>query len=130
MAIALLAEGFRVRDLTPATIRLYDKALQKVPVPVLEPMVQRAISTRTFFPKVAELLQDADVCRQAQLAALRFEVCPMNEGCSAEGFVAREIDGVSRMVRCACYQRHQEKVAALGVGTAPLALPAAREGDA
>lgn len=124
MAIAMLAEAFAVRDLTPARIRIYEQALQKVPVPVLNPMVQRAVQTRQFFPRVAELLEDAEACRKEMLGQLAFAVCPMNENCSPLGFTEREIDGVKRMVRCACWQRHQDQIQALGVGHEPLALPA------
>lgn len=127
LAIATLAEAFNVRDMTPARVRIYDKALEAVPVPVLEPMVQRAIASRQWFPKVAELLEDAEAYRVQLLAAQRFEVCPMNEGCSAQGWTARDVDGVTRMVRCGCWLRLQATIAALGVGQEPLALQAARE---
>lgn len=119
MAIAMLAEGFGVKDLTSARIRIYEQALQKVPAPLLEPMVHRALATRKFFPKVAELLDDAEHCR-LEMRALRFERCPVNEGCTAQGFVERVIDGVRRMVRCRCWETHQERVQSLGV--TPLAL--------
>lgn len=122
MAIAMLAEAFNVRDLTPARIRIYEQALQKVPVAVLEPMVRKAVSTRQFFPKVAELLEDAEACRVELLTSLKFEPCV---NCSASGWTETEIDGVKRMRRCHCWLQHQERVASLGVGHEPLALPAA-----
>jgi hypothetical protein len=120
MAIALLAEAFRLRELTAATIRIYDKALEKVPVPVLEPMTQRAIATRQFFPKVAELLQDAEACRHELLNSLKYDPCAQ---CNETGWETRLEDGVSRVHRCGCWTRHQQKVSALGVGSAVLALP-------
>lgn len=130
MAIAMLAEAFKVRDLTPARIRIYEQALQKVPVALLKPMTDRAIATRKprwgDLPQVAELLEDAEACR-LELRQQRFERCAVNEDCTPQGFVEREIDGVKRMVRCRCWLIHQEKVQALGVGHAPLALPAAEE---
>lgn len=122
MAIAMLAEAFSVKDLTAAKIRIYEQALQKVPVAVLEPMVQRAILTRTWFPKVAELLEDAEAVRVEMLKGLvAFAPCV---NCSASGWTEREIDGVKRMVRCACWTAHQARITALGVGSEPLALPA------
>jgi hypothetical protein len=75
---------------------------------------------------VADLLADAETCRRELLDGLKFEPC---ESCSASGWTEIEIDGVKRMKRCHCWQRHQEKVAALGVGHEPLALPPARESD-
>ena len=128
LAIATLAEAFKVTDLTQARVRIYNKALQKVPAAVLEPMVQRAIATRTprwgDLPSVAELLADAETCRLTMLAGLKFEVCAVNEGCSQQGWAARDIDGVIRAVKCPCRVRHEQTVAALGVGAQPLALPA------
>lgn len=125
MAIAMLAEAFSVKDLTAAKIRIYEQALQKVPTPVLGPMVQRAIATRQFFPRVAELLSDAEAVRVEQLRALGEYGCAACE--DQRGWIAvTHPDGV-RMERCGCFKRHQEKVAALGVGSAPLSLPAATE---
>jgi ABC-type phosphate transport system permease subunit len=34
MAIAMLAEAFGVKDLTPARIRIYDEALKEIPQPL------------------------------------------------------------------------------------------------
>ena len=79
MALAMLAEAFGVKmdNLTPARIRLYDKALQKVPVPILPLMTDRAIATRKprwgDLPAVAELLEDAEYCRIELMRAHPFE---------------------------------------------------------
>ena len=131
MAIAMLAEAFGVKDLTPVRVKVYEQALQKVPTALLEPMARRAIETRRprwgNLPTVAELREDAESCRREMLAQMAFAVCPMNEGCSAQGWTEREVDGVKRAVRCGCWVRHQEQVQALGVGHEPLALPAAEE---
>lgn len=125
MAIAMLAEAFAVRELTPARIKIYDHALTGVPVPVLNPMVERAIRTRTFFPKVAELLEDAEAVRLELIRALGeygCAECDMQKGWRT----VTHADG-AKVERCPCFHRHQQKLAALGVGREPLALPAARD---
>lgn len=125
LAIAMLAEAFNLRDLTPARIRIYDRALEAVPVPVLSAMVDRAVATRQWFPKVAELLEDAEYCRTEMLRALGDPGCASCE--DHRGWIAvTHPDGV-RMERCGCWKRLQEKRTALGVGNAPLALPVAEE---
>lgn len=131
MAIAMLSEAFAVKNLTPARVRIYEQALQKVPQALLEPMVRRAIDTRKprwgDLPTVAELREDAETCRTELLSGLRFELCAVNEGCSANGWTEREMNGVKRAVRCSCWQRLQREREALGVGSEPLALPAAED---
>src|SRR3990167_9297299 len=86
MALAMLAEAFSVRDLTPAKIKIYEQALQKVPARCLEPMVQKAITSRQFFPRVAELLEDAESVRVELLKALTFTKCAVNPCCSDQGW--------------------------------------------
>jgi hypothetical protein len=49
--------------------------------------------------------------------------------CSQDGWTEQQIDGVARMVRCQCWVVHQQKVALLGVGDKPLALPKGRDDD-
>ena len=123
MAIAMLAEAFAVRDLTPARIKIYNTALDKVPVSVLEPMVQRAITTRQWFPKVAELLADAEAVRLERLKALGEPGCAQCE--DSRGWIAvTHADGV-KQERCGCWRRLQAQRAALEVGAEPLALTAA-----
>ena len=130
MAIAMLAEAFGIKldQLTPARIRIYEQALQKVPVAVLEPMVQKAISTRQFFPRVSELLQDAEHARLELLKALGEPGCAMCEDSKGWNAVTHA-DGV-RMERCQCWKRLQDKRAQLAVGDAPLALPPATDPEA
>ena len=100
VAIAMLAEAFSVKDLTPAKIRIYEKALQEVPVQVLEPMVERAVKTRQFFPRVAELLEDAKAVRAELMKALGDYGCAMCE--DSKGWVAvTHADGV-RLERQPC----------------------------
>lgn len=119
MAIAMLTEAFRVRDVTPVMVKVYDQALQKVPVPLLEPMARRAIETRQFFPRPAELLLDAEAVRKELIAAHAYDGCAQCE--MSVGWLA---SGDKAVTRCPCFARHQAKLAGLGVGP-QLALPAA-----
>lgn len=123
MAIAMLAEayGIKLEDLTPARIRIYNQALAKVPTPLLEPMVQKAIASRTWFPKVAELLADAESCRQEMVRSLGDYGC---DQCYHSGWVIIGRPNGNLARRCQCWEQHQQKLANLGVGHVPLALPA------
>lgn len=133
MALAMLAEGFGVKldNMTPARVRILDQALAKIPPPLLEPMVQRAIATRKprwgDLPAVAELREDAEHCRLEMVKALGEYGCA--ECSDSRGWIAvTHPDGV-RMERCRCWKRHQQKLAQLGVGHEPLALPPAETRD-
>lgn len=133
MGIAMLVEAFRVteQDLTPVRIKIYERAMTKWPEAIIEPAIMRTIETRTskargWLPSIEELNQDAEAVRLEMRAAIRFEPCAM---CSQQGWTETEIDGVRRMVRCACWTRHQARLAALNVGAQPLALPAAESSD-
>lgn len=122
LAIATLAEHYKPRDLTPAQIRIYEKALQVVPVALLEPMVTRTIATRHGYgglPQVHELLEDAEYVR------LELQRANPHTPCAACEDHAGWIDtGDERYKRCSCWHAHKAKLARLGVGHTPLALPA------
>lgn len=128
MAIATLVEAFNVKDISPVRIKVYEKALSKVPLALLEPMVSRAVETRRVYgkdalPAVADLLADAEACRKALATANPYDGC-----CECEdhkGWRKEVIEGVEFMQRCPCFSRHQQKMAQLGAGGGPLALPPA-----
>jgi len=124
MAIAALVEAFGVRDFTPVRTRAYDDGLKDVPVPLLNAAVRKAIATRQFFPKVAELRHDAEACRRDLLAANRFQPCL---GCNETGWVDVLVDGVTRVTRCDCWKHYQRRLESLGVTREPLALAPGRE---
>jgi hypothetical protein len=126
MAIAMLVEAFNVKpaDMTPARVLAYENALRDVPIPLLNAAVRKAIETRTFFPKVAELRNDAETCRRQLMAANQYSPCAQ---CDESGWEPVEIDGVRRLRRCGCWRRYQARLASLGVTDQPLALPPARE---
>lgn len=126
MALAALVEAFGVREFTPVRTRTYDEGLKDVPVPLLNAAVRKAISTRTFFPKVAELRQDAEACRRELLAGNQHDAC---EDCNYTGWAEVTIDGIKRVERCFCWKKWQRELESLGVTTTPLDLPPARERD-
>jgi hypothetical protein len=125
MAIAMLAEGFGVKDLSEATIKIYSKALQKIPAPLLSPMVEHCLETRKGYrklPEIAELRADAEWARRDIMARNPWTPC-----CDCEdspGFVPVLVEGVPRVAKCPCRVRYAERLAQLGVGPS-LALPPA-----
>ena len=122
--LAPLAVTLRA-DLDGPTFRAYHRALEDVPTRLLAAAVERAAKSDRFMPKPGELRAYAEDARKVLLAAHPFECLCGN--CSVQGFVERELDGVRRMVRGSCWRAHQDKLSAIGVGAAPLALPAARD---
>lgn len=126
MAIAMLVEAFALKDLTPVRIKVYDEALAVIPIGLLEPAVKRAIATRVWFPKPAELIADAETCRREIIAANPYMGCVECE--DRQGW--REItdaQGYKRMERCPCKARYVAKLEGLGVTTERLLLPAAKD---
>lgn len=127
MALAMLAEGFGEKHLTPVRIEAYHSGLKDVSIPLLNAAVRKAIQTRQFFPKVSEIRHDAETCRRELIAAHPYEGCL--ECADKRGWCELTIDGVKRMARCPCTRRYITLLAGLGVSTEPLALPAGRESD-
>lgn len=124
MALAMLAEAFGEKGLTPVRIEAYHKGLKDVPLPLLNAAVRKGIETRSWFPKVAELRHDAEVCRRELMDRHTFEACQL---CEASGWRQVEVDGVARVTRCTCWKDWQQRLTELGVTSQALALPAARE---
>jgi hypothetical protein len=125
MAIAMLAEAFGEKGLTPVRIEAYHRGLEGVPQVVLNAAVQKAIQTRSWFPKVAELREDCETCRREVRAKLQFEPCISCE--DSPGWITVTVENVQRVKRCACWQAHMQQLQALGAGEQPLALPPGRE---
>ena len=130
MAIAEIVEAYGMKlDNLPATrILVFERALRKVPDPVLRPMVDRLISTAKArygdVPQIAEWLEAAEACRLEMLHALGKPGCCECED-SPGWRTVMSPDG-SKVERCGCWKRLQEKRAELAVGDQALALPAAR----
>jgi hypothetical protein len=125
MALAMLAEGFGVRDLSEATIKIYSKALQKIPAPLLSPMVEHCLETRKGYrklPEIAELRADAEWARLDILKRHPWSPCVDCEG--SPGWVPVLVEGVARVAKCRCKQIYAERMAQMGVGPS-LALPPA-----
>lgn len=125
MALAMLAEAFGEKGLTPVRIEAYHRGLEGVPLAVLTAAVQKAIQTRQWFPKVAELREDCEACRREMRAKLHHQPCIECE--DTPGWVTLTEANVQRVRRCRCWNVFQDQLAALGAGEKTLALPPARE---
>lgn len=119
--MAILA-SMKSRDtLNSFQVEVYEDATVDVPLPVLAKAVQTVATTPgAWRPDVGDLLKACEGVRLEIRDTLKFQPCEL---CSQAGWVEREFDGVKRMVRCSCWRAHQQRVAALGVGAEPLALP-------
>ena len=128
LALAFLLDVFRVKEPpSEVSIRLYQRALADVPVPLLQPMVERCVATRKWFPKVSELLEDAEFVRKAALRELVYTGCAQCE--DHKGWVAiKDAAGVIRMDRCHCKRAFDAKVAQI-VGVGALALQSGEEAE-
>ena len=132
MALALLCEAFGVKpdNMTPARTRLYSEGLADIPPAILPAMVTRCTRTRTprwgDLPSLKELREDAEYARLELVRALGpYESCcecDMQTGWRT----VTHADWV-KVERCPCWHRRQAKLAELGVGGEPLALPASAE---
>ena len=135
MAIVTLVEAYHVSlaGMPLTRTKVYEKALLKVPMGLLPAMVERAIETRPsrakdWLPSVSDLLADADVCRLAILAAHPFDACCECE--DAPGWRETKDDkGFYRLQRCPCWHRYRDRIANLGAGGGPLALPPAQSSE-
>jgi hypothetical protein len=124
MALAMLAEAFGEKGLTPVRIEAYHRSLTDVPIGVLNNAVTAAIKSAKFFPRVAELREYCEKARVEMRSSIKMPDVPC-DGCSKDGFTELVVGNVQRMVRCDCWKATQAKVQALGVGAEPLALPEA-----
>jgi hypothetical protein len=104
------------------TQRAYFRALEDVPARLLTAAVERVgRSGARFFPKATELRQFAEDARKSLIASVKYEPCAQ---CNETGWETVLVENDQpRVRRCACWKRHQEKVAQLGVGHQPVALP-------
>lgn len=126
MAMAMLAEAFGEKGLTPVRIEAYHRGMEGVSLPLLNAAVRHAIQTRQWFPKVAELRADAEVCRRQLIDAHPYERCA---ACGRAGWVRVESAGqVPKYRQCRCYEHWQARLGEAGVTAAPIkALPPGRD---
>jgi hypothetical protein len=110
-----------------ALTNVYKAAFEQVPAPLLDLTIRRVILTRRWFPKPVEILEDAEATRLELKASVKYEPCCDCE--NSPGWCEVTVDGVKRMTRCRCFHVYQQKVALLGVGDKPLALPKGRDDD-
>lgn len=106
-----LALGLRVAIDAPTWVAYY-RALQDVPLPLLQAAADAAQldPTRRFFPTVPELCALILHCRNALLAVHPYQP---GECCHRSGWQAIDMDGVSRLRRCACWRQWQAELATL-----------------
>ena len=129
MAIATLAEAFLPagKRMTDVQVRVYDDGMKEIPTPLLNAAVRRAIASRTWFPKVAEIRADAEACRRELVAAHPYQPC---EACNFTGWLEVPEGNIVRSRRCQCWMdhlTHLKNVGALKSFEEQPALPAARE---
>jgi hypothetical protein len=116
-------------DFDTAAWTAYYRALEDVSPALLEAAVDKLIrEPLEFFPKAGELRAECERQRLAILAAHPYDGCASCEE-HGKGWEPVMVNGVQRMARCACYGRHMERLALLGVGDVP-ALPPAMESRA
>ncbi len=128
MALAMLAEGFGERNLTPVRIEAYHRSLQDVPIMLLNAAVNRLlkeVNSEQFrhskLPLPGDVRLAAEKCRRELIAAHPYEGCVDCE--DRKGWQEVMFDGVKRMRRCPCLERHRLMLEGLGATATPLALP-------
>lgn len=113
-------------DFDKPTWTAYYQALENVPAPLFRAAVEAVRhQDREFFPKANELRGLAERARQTVIAAHPYEGCGDCE--HSKGWRPILVDGVPRVQRCPCLERHRQRLVTLGVSDQPVALPAARE---
>jgi hypothetical protein len=124
-ALSPLVIGMRAEFDQP-TWSVYYAALRDVPAVLLESAVQAMLrEPREFFPKVGELRAASEKQRRMLLATMPHEACCECE--SSKGWRSVLVDGVSRVQRCPCVKRHQEKLKGMGLLESVSALPGEAE---
>lgn len=114
-ALSTLKRRDRISELD---VMVYEDRTAHIPLNVLSRAVTKWIDTEEWFPTVAELLEACEQVRLEMRGALSYDGCADCE--TSKGWIS-----IGRDVRrCPCWGRHQAKVAALGAGDQPLALPA------
>ena len=77
MALALLVKYYNMPEdyMDSHRVRIYEHGLAKVSGPLVIAAALKSTETRTWFPKVNELLLDAESCRRDLLAANPYLGC-------------------------------------------------------
>ncbi len=122
-----LALAMRVQMDVP-TFRAYHRVLENVPT-ALAHMGLKALqdSGLRFFPTAPEIQAAAERSRRQQLALQQWEPCAECE--DTPKWRALLIDGVSRLERCPCVERHKSLLATRGLLAPIAALPGEGTGE-
>lgn len=102
------------------TWRLFYRAVEKVPIALYQSAIGRAAEGRSKMPSAAQLRELAEGERQALIAANPYDGCLE---CEHQRGWRPTLADPRRVERCPCFERHQQRLHALGVGSQPLALP-------
>lgn len=124
LALAMRAE------MDGPSYRAYYQTLKKYPAPLLGSAIQIMIDARiregnVYMPNAIEIGHAAEQARTRLLLQHPYDGCAECEG--QKGWSRVLVGGVERVERCGCFTRHQQKLAALGIGDRALALHAGRE---
>lgn len=107
-------------ELDAPTFRAYHRQLAHIPAKLFDAALEKAgRQPRRFPPTAPELAALAEEVRLEWRASLQWVPCAL---CSAQGWVEREVEGITRAVRCDCWKAHQARVAELDVPAQPVAL--------
>jgi len=102
---------------------VYFRALEDVPARLLHDAVDVCLrEDRAFLPKPGELRALAETRRRALLEAHPYERCA---ACHHVGTVRIPGTMPPQYRRCECWHAYQQRLADLGIGIEPLALPPA-----
>lgn len=117
--ITLMTQFGRTLDEDLTEVRAAWSVLHDIPLPLLDLAMQRAVRTRRFFPRIAELREDAEKSRQEVIAAEPWRPCA--DCRELNGFVEiTDTEGVQRLKICDCRARYQQRMSGLGVPLRPL----------
>jgi hypothetical protein len=123
MALALLVKHYEKPPnyMDVHRVRIYERGCEGIPGALLIRAAMRATKTRNWFPKLPELLEDAEACRQELIATMTFTPCAECE--HSPGWSSIVVDGVTRATRCRCWLAYQERLVKAGVTQKVLAAP-------
>jgi hypothetical protein len=111
------------QDVDKTTWAAYYPVLKDIPTAMLALAVERAIAMRNWFPRPAELRQDAEACRREIVAANPYTGCVECE--HHKGWRELIADGVVRYERCGCHRRYRQRMEQLGLSARQPASPPA-----
>jgi hypothetical protein len=122
-------ETLRSKDaLIGFQIEVYEDVTADVPIAILIDAVRGFLGSGEWRPTPPELLRACERARLERRKAMQYLPCAVCE--QSPGWAAVVEDGKPKVTRCQCWKAHQVKLAELGAGHQPLALPQAETEDA